>query len=86
MNIRSKPQSYEAIIFKDNMETCFNVQEFVKDNCAQLITEPTRKILSTIMGNIILESGDIIYKDEHGFIHVSKNNETFNRFFEVVEE
>lgn len=70
MKIRSKPQDYEAIVFHDDIETCHAVQEFIGGD-ARLICEPERKVLSTLVGNTVLEDGNVIYKHNNA-IHVAK--------------
>ena len=85
IKIKTKPQEYEAIEFKDDVEICHAIQEFIKDGCATLICKPDQKILSTIIGNQILEDGDIIYKGSNLFIHVLKRGEIFDNYFEVIE-
>lgn len=85
MKIRSIPQEYEAIEFKDDVEVCSEIQEFIKDRGVTLHCEPTRKVLSTVIGNTILEEGDIIYKGTGFFVSVMKRGDIFNKYFEVIE-
>lgn len=84
MKIKSKPQEYEAIEFKDEIEVCHAVQEFLGSS-GTLICEPDKKILSLIIGNIVLSDGDIIYKTNNLFISVIKKDKTFDDYFEVVK-
>lgn len=84
MKIRIKQREYEAIRFKDEIEVCHNIQEFVKDK-ARLICEPGKKILSTFAGNYLLKDGDIIYLDENGFCFVAANDNTLDSYFEILE-
>lgn len=85
MKIKTKPQEYDAIEFKDDIDVCHNIHEFIKGHSATLICEPCRKILSTIIGNIVLEDGDIIYKGSNLFISVLKKGKPFDQYFEVIE-
>ena len=84
MKIRTKPQEYDAVEFKDDIEVCFEIQEFIKDLFVKLICEPERKILSTVIGNTILEDGDIIYKGSDLFVSVIKKGKLFDKYFEVI--
>lgn len=84
MKIKTKPQEYEAIEFKDDIEVCFEIQEFIKGHSATLICDPDKKVLSTIVGNIVLKDGDIIYKGSELLVHVIKKSELFDKYFEVV--
>lgn len=84
MKLRTKQREYEAIRFKDEIEVCHNIQEFVKDR-ATLICEPGRKILSTLISDYPLKDGDIIYLDENGLCFVAANDNTLNSYFEILE-
>jgi len=88
MKLKSIPQTYEAIVFHDDIETCKNVQDFVEGTWAQLICNSDSKILSSIVGNNILSNGDIIYKDDNMCYLFKKSNGShlFNKYFEVIDE
>lgn len=84
MKVKTIPQEYEAIRFRDDIEACYDVQEFLKGSGAQLKYEGGKKILSTVIGNKYLEDGDIIYKDEL-MCSVIKNDSLALKYFEVIE-
>ena len=84
MKIKTKPQEYDAIEFKDDIEACHNIQEFLKGYSATLNCSPDKKVLSTIIGNTVLEDGDIIYKGSDLFVSVIKKGELFDKYFEVI--
>ena len=41
-------------------------------------------VQSTIIGNTVLEDGDIIYKGSDLFVSVIKKGELFDKYFEVI--
>lgn len=84
MKIKTKPHEYDAIEFKNDIEVCSNIQEFLKGSTARLICESDRKILSTVVGNTILGDGDIIYKACDLIVSVAKKGEYFDKYFEVI--
>lgn len=88
MKIKSIPQTYEAIRFINDIEVCKEIEDFVKDTWAQFICDPDKKILSTVVGNQILNDGDIIYKDNNMcfLFKTSVDCKIFDKYFEVIDE
>ena len=85
MKIKTKPQEYDAIEFSYDIEVCQAIRDFINGHSATLICEEDKKILSTIIGNTILEDGDIIYKCSSLFVSVIKKNESFDKYFEISQ-
>lgn len=84
MKVKTIPQEYEAIRFIDDIQGCCELDDFLKGAYAQLKYENGKKILSTVIGNQILEHGDIVYKGEFT-CSIIKNDSLVLKYFEVIE-